>query len=130
MPFMWHKFLHHSEGQPQLGVAEGSRRHNGSSINNLGESGSNKPYEIFLPATFYHAQQGAVVSATENKCVSFQGSRHFFCLQAEGSTKTQVAALSTIDSSGLASSDLKQRTVLFSSIFAPFLKRKSGPLCF
>lgn len=79
MPFMWHKFLHHSEGHRGLGWLRRAGGHNGSSINNPGESGSNKPYEISLPATFYHAQQGALVSATENKCVSFQGSHHFFC---------------------------------------------------
>lgn len=32
-----------------------------------------------LPATHYHAQQGALLSATKNKCVSFQGSHNFFC---------------------------------------------------
>lgn len=82
-------------------MAEESRGHNGGSINNPGESGSNKPYELSLPATFYHAQQGALVSATENKCVSFQGSHNFFCPQAETSTKTQVTVSSTRSSFGL-----------------------------
>lgn len=36
-----------------------------------------------LPATHYHAQQGALMSATKNKCDSFQGSDNFFCAQAK-----------------------------------------------
>lgn len=36
-----------------------------------------------LPATHYHALQGALISATKNKCVSFQGSGNFFCAQAK-----------------------------------------------
>lgn len=36
-----------------------------------------------LPATRYHAQQGALMSATKNKCVSFQGSDNFFCASSK-----------------------------------------------
>lgn len=45
-----------------------------------------------LPATHYHAQQGALLSATKNKCVSFQGSHNFFCapVKIEASLKPGV----------------------------------------